>query len=84
MDVFILVVAAIFVVDFKVQRGCVVEGHLHVEIEQVGYTVEDGLLDGLLVRFQEVHGAVKRVQFQSLCPVDMCVFLELLFMAVEF
>lgn len=66
------------------QRSGVVEDHLDVEIEQVGHLVEDGLLDGLLVRFQEVHGAVKLVQLQSLRPFDMRVFLEPLLMAVEF
>ena len=57
---------------------------VYVEIEQVGHPVEDGLLDGVLVRFQEVHGAIELVQFQGLRPVDMRVFLEPLFMAVEF
>ena len=66
------------------QRGGVVEDHFHVQIEQIGDPVEDGLLDGFLVRFQEVHGAVKRVQFQILRPFDRRVFLEPLLMAVEF
>lgn len=77
-------VALIFLVGFEVQRGGVVEDHLDVEIEQVGDPVEDGLLDRFLVRLQKVHGAVELVQLQSLRPVDMRVFLEPLFMAVEF
>ena len=46
--------------------------------------MEDGLLDGVLVRFQEVHGAIELVQFQVLRPVDVRVFPEPLLMAVEF
>ncbi len=44
---------------------------------------EKGLLDGVLVRFQEVHGTIELVQLQSLRSVDMGVFLESLLMAVE-
>jgi hypothetical protein len=77
-------VAAILLVDLEVQRGGVVEDHLDVQIEQIGHPVEDGLLDGLLVRFQEVHGAVKLVQFQPCVPFDVRVFLEPLLVAVEF
>lgn len=46
--------------------------------------MEDGLLDGFLVRFQEVHGSVQRVQLQPLRAVDVGVFLEPLLVAVEF
>jgi hypothetical protein len=77
-------VTLVFLVGFKVQRGGVVEDYLHVQIEQVGYPVEDGLLDGFLVRLQKVHGAVERVQFQSLRSFNTGVFLEPLLKAVEF
>ena len=45
--------------------------------------MEDGLLDGFLVRLEEVHGAVELVQLQPLRPVDMRIFLEPLLMTVE-
>ncbi|MBK9085363.1 MAG: hypothetical protein IPL80_08680 [Sterolibacteriaceae bacterium] len=41
------------------------------------------MLDGFLVRFQEIHGPVDLVQLQRLRPCDMRVFLEPLFMTVE-
>ena len=65
------------------ERGGVVEDHLDVEVEQVGDPVKDGLLDGLLVGFQKVHGTVELVQLQFLRSVDVRIFLEPLLMAVE-
>ena len=79
-----VLVAFVFLVGLEGQRGGVVEDHLHVKIEQVSDPKEDGLLDGFLVRLQEVHGAVELVQFQLLRPFDVCIFLEPLLMAVEF
>lgn len=38
--------------------------YVHIQIEQIGHPVEDGLHDGFLVCLQEVHGAVELMQFQ--------------------
>ena len=83
MDLTVLV-AFVFLIDLEVQRSGVVEDYVYVQIEQIGHSVEDGLLDGFLVCLQEVCGAVELVQLQFLCPFDVSIFLEPLLMAVEF
>jgi len=48
------------------------------------HPVEDGLLDGILVGLQEIHGPVELVQLEFLSACNVDVFLEPLLMAVEF
>lgn len=78
-----VLVTLVFLVDLEVQRGGVVEDDLDIKVEQVGHAVVDGLLDGFLVRLQEVHGTVKLVQFETLRAGDADVFLQPLLMAVK-
>ncbi len=76
-------VAFVFLVDLEVQRGGVVEDHLDIEVEQVGHAVVDGLLDGFLIRFQEVHGTIELMQFEPFRTRDADILLEPLLMAVQ-
>lgn len=54
-----------------------------VEIEQVGDAVEDGLFDGVLVGFEEIHRPVKVLQLEVTGAGDVHVLLEPLLVAVE-
>ena len=65
------------------QRGRVVEHHLHIEVEQVRHAKVQPLLQRLLVRLEEVHRAVQVMQLQCPAPLDAHVLGEPLFVAVQ-
>lgn len=75
--------AGIFFVDLEVQRGSVVEDELDIGVEQVGHPEVDRLLDGRLVRLEEVHRPIEVVELKRLGPGDAHVLDEPLLVAVE-
>ena len=55
----------VLVVDLEVQRGRVVEDHVHVGVHQVGHREVDRLLDLRLVLLQEVHREVQVMKVEA-------------------
>jgi hypothetical protein len=73
----------VHLVDFKMQRRGIVEDQFHIQVEQVSQAKIEGLLDGVLVGFQHVHGPVEMVQGQCIRSLDADILAQPLLVAIE-
>src|SRR5215217_4616253 len=55
----VFIITLVTLVDFKMQRRGIVEDQLHIQGEQVGKAEIQGLLDGILMGFEQIHSAVE-------------------------
>lgn len=75
--------AAVFVIDFEVQRSGVVEDQFHIRIQQIRHAEIDRFFDDRLVLRQEIHGPIQVVRFERLSAGDLHIFGQPPFVAVE-
>ena len=54
----------VLLVDLEVERRRVIEDEVDVDVEQVRHAEVDGLLDGRLVRLEDIHRPVQMVEIE--------------------